>query len=224
MVDGYAAYQTATKSGADGPVSCSLVFCWAHVRRKFVEAQKVAPACAEVLSLMGQLYAIEADLPDPHALRGDQQAAALVQRLAVRQEKSAPLVLYERGQPGSRSAHHEAHRSAHHDGDLWPPDPSYLRVEVDRLSFGLPADLAGGQDTRPAGACGAGTARRGAVCCILAVSPQQGQQHVRNRGRGSNPSPFGANHNATGWLASQSWARWMRSAAAGSFMSVSSLR
>jgi hypothetical protein len=34
MVDGYAAYQTATKSGADGPASCSLVFCWAHVRRK----------------------------------------------------------------------------------------------------------------------------------------------------------------------------------------------
>jgi len=40
MVDGYAAYQTATKSGADGPASCSLVFCWAHVRRKFVEAEK----------------------------------------------------------------------------------------------------------------------------------------------------------------------------------------
>ncbi|OJH37558.1 hypothetical protein BON30_25480 [Cystobacter ferrugineus] len=92
MVDGYAAYQTATKSSADAPASCSLVFCWAHVRRKFVEAEKVAPACAEVLSLMGQLYAIEAGLPDPHALEGEPQAAALAHRLAVRREKSAPLV------------------------------------------------------------------------------------------------------------------------------------
>jgi transposase len=70
MVDGDAAYQTATKSGADGPASCSLVFCWAHVRRKFVEAEKVAPACTEVLSLLGQLYAIEADLPTPTCSRG----------------------------------------------------------------------------------------------------------------------------------------------------------
>jgi len=108
MVDGYAAYQTATKSGADGPASCSLVFCWAHVRRKFVEAEKVAPACAEVLSLMGQLYAIEADLPDPYVLEGEQQAAALAHRLAVRREKSAPLVtairewaLAQRSLPGS---------------------------------------------------------------------------------------------------------------------------
>jgi transposase len=108
MVDGYAAYQTATKSGADGPASCSLVFCWAHVRRKFVEAEKVAPVCAEVLALLGQMYAIEADLPDPYALRGEQQTAALAQRLAVRQEKSAPLVaairqwaLAQRSLPGS---------------------------------------------------------------------------------------------------------------------------
>lgn len=108
MVDGYAAYQTATKSSADGAASCSLVFCWAHVRRKFVEAEQVAPSCTEVLSLMGQLYAIEADLPDPHAMEGKQQDAALAQRLAVRQEKSAPLVtairewaLAQRSLPGS---------------------------------------------------------------------------------------------------------------------------
>ncbi|WAM25152.1 IS66 family transposase [Myxococcus sp. NMCA1] len=64
--------------------------------------------CAEVLSLIGQLYAIEADLPQPHVLQGEQQAAALAQRLAVRQEKSAPLVaairewaLAQRSLPGS---------------------------------------------------------------------------------------------------------------------------
>ncbi|ATB29251.1 IS66 family transposase [Melittangium boletus] len=32
-----------------------LVFCWAHVRREFVEAEQVAPACAQVLSRIGQL-------------------------------------------------------------------------------------------------------------------------------------------------------------------------
>jgi transposase len=63
---------------------------------------------AEVLSLIGQLYAIEADLPQPHVLQGEQQAAATAQRLAVRQEKSAPLVaairewaLAQRSLPGS---------------------------------------------------------------------------------------------------------------------------
>ncbi len=45
-------------------------FVWAHVRRKFVEAERVAPVRAEVLSLIGQLYAIEADLPQPHVLQG----------------------------------------------------------------------------------------------------------------------------------------------------------
>ncbi|NVJ20228.1 transposase [Myxococcus sp. AM011] len=83
-------------------------FVWAHVRRKFVEAERVAPVCAEVLSLIVQMYAIEADLPQPHVLQGEQQAAALAQRLAVRQEKSAPLVaairewaLAQRSLPGS---------------------------------------------------------------------------------------------------------------------------
>ncbi|HZH77205.1 MAG TPA: transposase [Archangium sp.] len=63
---------------------------------------------SRVLSLIGQLYAIEANLPDPHVLQGEQQAAALAQRLAVRQEKSAPLVaairkwaLAQRSLPGS---------------------------------------------------------------------------------------------------------------------------
>ena len=108
MVDGYASYQTVTKPGKEAPLECSLVFCWSHVRRKYVEAEKVAPVCAEVLKLIGQLYVIEADLPEPHALEGEQQAAALAHRLAVRQEKSAPLVaairewaLAQRSLPGS---------------------------------------------------------------------------------------------------------------------------
>jgi len=81
LVDGYAAYQTATKSGADGPASAQLAFCWAHVRRKFFEAAKTKPVCQEVLSLIGQLYAIEADLPSPHVLTAEARTAALAHRL-----------------------------------------------------------------------------------------------------------------------------------------------
>lgn len=108
LVDGYAAYQTATKSGADGPAPATLAFCWAHVRRKFFEAQKFAPACKEVLELIGRLYAIEADLPPWYALTAEARQAALAQRLTVRQQQCAPLVaqikawaLAQRAPPGS---------------------------------------------------------------------------------------------------------------------------
>ncbi|WP_434300954.1 IS66 family transposase [Corallococcus exiguus] len=108
LVDGYAAYQTATKSGADGPAPATLAFCWAHVRRKFFEAKQFAPACEEVLALMGEVYAIEADLPGWYALSQEMRPAALAQRLAVRQQHSAPVVqrilewaLAQRAAPGS---------------------------------------------------------------------------------------------------------------------------
>ena len=91
VVDGYAAYQTATKAGADGPAPATLAFCWAHVRRKFVEALKFEPACQQVLEFIGQLYAMEEDLPDWHALESQALLDALAQRLAVRQQQSAPL-------------------------------------------------------------------------------------------------------------------------------------
>ncbi|MCY1046704.1 transposase [Corallococcus sp. bb12-1] len=84
---------------ADGPAPATLAFCWAHVRRKFFEAKQFAPACEEVLKLIGELYAIEADLPGWYAL---------AQRLAVRQQHSAPVVerirqwaLAPRAAPGS---------------------------------------------------------------------------------------------------------------------------
>jgi len=60
-------------------------------RRKFFEAQKFAPACKEVLELIGELYALEADLPGWYALENQTRQTALAHRLAVRQQKSAPL-------------------------------------------------------------------------------------------------------------------------------------
>lgn len=92
MVDAYDAYQTA-RAGPGGTLLFSLVFCWAHVRRRYVKAMPFAEAaCREVLDLIGKLYDIERDLPNPHALAGDEQRAALDQIRAIRQERSAPVV------------------------------------------------------------------------------------------------------------------------------------
>ncbi|MBZ4402226.1 transposase, partial [Myxococcus sp. AS-1-15] len=80
----------------------------ATVRRKFFEAKQFAPACEEVLKLIGEVYAIEADLPGWYAISEEMRSVALAQRLAVRQQHSAPVVerirqwaLGQRAAPGS---------------------------------------------------------------------------------------------------------------------------
>jgi transposase len=62
------------------------------VRRKYVKAEPFAPACAEVIDLIGKLYEVERDLPNPHALTGAERETALARILAVRRERSAPVV------------------------------------------------------------------------------------------------------------------------------------
>jgi transposase len=50
VADGYGAYDALARAGP----SFTLAHCWAHVRRKFVEAEDHYPApCAEVLELIG---------------------------------------------------------------------------------------------------------------------------------------------------------------------------
>jgi transposase len=56
MCDGYSAYQSLKKRGG----RFRLAHCWAHVRRKFVEAQEYAPGpCGQVLDIISELYAVE---------------------------------------------------------------------------------------------------------------------------------------------------------------------
>lgn len=77
LCDGYSAYESLKKRGG----KFQLAHCWAHVRRKFVEAEEVSPGpCAEVLDLIAQLYAAEKDCSDE------------VQRRAVRSERSHELI------------------------------------------------------------------------------------------------------------------------------------
>lgn len=71
MVDGYGAYEALAK---DADHRVRLVFCWAHVRRKFVEIEAFFPQeCKQIIDLIRELYAIEDECPagrDGDELRG----------------------------------------------------------------------------------------------------------------------------------------------------------
>jgi len=87
LADGYGAYDALSRAGP----SFALAHCWAHVRRKFIEAEPHFPEpCRQVLDLIGQLYAVEGDVPSPSDPAD--RAAALALRHRLRQERSRPIV------------------------------------------------------------------------------------------------------------------------------------
>jgi hypothetical protein len=78
--DAYAGYDELFRSSKGAVVE---VACWAHARRKFVEAEKTSPALAhEAVARIRALYAVEHEAKDL-------DAAA---RAALRQQKSMPLL------------------------------------------------------------------------------------------------------------------------------------
>ncbi len=90
VADGYGAYDALARAGP----GFTLAHCWAHVRRKFVEAEPHYPAtCGEILDLIGQLYAVERAGPgtDPAATE-ETRAAALDLRARLRRERSTSIV------------------------------------------------------------------------------------------------------------------------------------
>lgn len=88
VCDGYAAYQAMAREGPEIP----LCFCWAHVRRGFVEALPAYPQCEPALALIGALYDIERQLPAYQGLEPPERTAALALRTERRQQESAPLL------------------------------------------------------------------------------------------------------------------------------------
>jgi len=72
MVDGYQSYRSAqntVREKASDDVGLTLmqvcgvftlVYCWCHVRRKFIESESHYPAATELIDLIGELYTIEA--------------------------------------------------------------------------------------------------------------------------------------------------------------------
>ncbi len=88
LADGYGAYDALARAGP----RFTLAHCWAHVRRKFVEAEPHYPApCRAVLELIGQLYAVEREVPSlPAAVETADDLLALRSRL--RQARSRAIV------------------------------------------------------------------------------------------------------------------------------------
>lgn len=80
IADGYKAYQTLANSEGS---KLAIANCWAHVRRKFVEAESNYPEpCGEALDLIGKLFAIDREVAD----------ADLATRVKAREERSRPIV------------------------------------------------------------------------------------------------------------------------------------
>lgn len=85
MADGYGAYDgLANRAG-----TFTVAHCWAHVRRKFVEAEAFFPGpCGEALSFIGELYEVERLCPTGppgHELRRrlrDERSREIVRRLS----------------------------------------------------------------------------------------------------------------------------------------------
>jgi transposase len=79
VTDDYAGYKALYAAG-----KVTEAGCWAHARRKFFEAHKLnhSEIAQEAVARIGQLYAIEQEV----------QTLSAMQRLQIRQERSAPLL------------------------------------------------------------------------------------------------------------------------------------
>jgi transposase len=87
MADGYSAYAALARAGP----SFALAHCWAHVRRKFVEAEPHYPEpCRKALDLIGRLYAVETEVPS--AFGPENRAEMLALRGRLRDERSRAIV------------------------------------------------------------------------------------------------------------------------------------
>lgn len=95
VCDDYSAYKSLRKRGG----RFQLAHCWAHVRRKFIEAEGEAPTeCRQAIALIAELYAVE-----KRANTGPPE-----ERARLRKQESLPIVkrihdwaLSVRGLPGS---------------------------------------------------------------------------------------------------------------------------
>jgi len=90
MTDGYAAYQALQSTTPN----LKLAHCWAHARRKFLEAADFSPDLSEhAVGLIGELFKIEQEVPRPGPGASDEeQQETLELRRRLRREKSKPVI------------------------------------------------------------------------------------------------------------------------------------
>jgi len=86
VCDGYGAYSKLAKDRRQDPSAKAptLAHCWAHVRRKFVEAEPHYLRARLVIDMIAKLYAVEA--------KAREQGITGEALLLVRREKSAPVI------------------------------------------------------------------------------------------------------------------------------------
>lgn len=72
VADGYGAYDALVRAGPGRRIT--LAHCWALVRRKFIEAEAHYPEPRRsMLDLIGQLYAVEREVPSLAAMSGENE-------------------------------------------------------------------------------------------------------------------------------------------------------
>jgi transposase len=90
VTDGYAAY----KALASTTPNLKLAHCWAHVRRKFLEAANYSPKLSEeAVELINRLFKIEREAPRAGPDSTDEERQQILElRHRLRQERSKPLI------------------------------------------------------------------------------------------------------------------------------------
>jgi transposase len=90
MTDGYGAYQALERAGPN----LHLAHCWAHVRRKFLEAEDAYPELSEhAVKQIGKLFKIEKEVPQLRPGADDDERGDIMKlRRQLRQERSKAIV------------------------------------------------------------------------------------------------------------------------------------
>jgi transposase len=125
VADGYSAYRAlrAERGASGAPRPFTLAACWAHARRKLVEAEPAYPQVRTVLDLIRDLYAIEA--------RGRELSEDGARRPALagwRQGESKPLTEQIKGWLQAEAAlpRSALGRAIGYILDLWPGLTEFL--------------------------------------------------------------------------------------------------
>jgi len=93
MTDGYATYDALLKNGK-ASADLTIAHCWAHVRRKFIEAEDAYPELSKpAITMIKDLYKIERKLPRiTPDIPEDERRERLEVRHAIRQQESRPKI------------------------------------------------------------------------------------------------------------------------------------
>lgn len=90
VVDGYGAYKAAKKKLGS---KIKLAICWSHARRTLIEAEAAYPQAGEALDLIGEMFLIERDMPDWHAITDRVLRDKALEHIRdTRRKKTKPLI------------------------------------------------------------------------------------------------------------------------------------